>query len=332
MRTTRWVPVLMLVMPLAAVFAATLPTEPYSAANFTVSLPSSWTVAEDAKNGTVVARQNGRRDDSAAVLFFFRTAEPNVTADQLLDRVGSQFAKNLMVRSREGIPGGGYQMVADGMSGTNQVRVGVVAVVTNGVSVVSLLVARTGAFDALGGMELVTNIMASFRVRNAAAPASPPSALAPPGSGRLDVPPLARPPTFADLAGGWGNDDSVVTNYVSYRGDYAGYQSIATKEKWVFDGKGNVSSAFTANVAGQGTARQVNERKKGTVVLSPGNVMTMAWIGAAPASFVIRGWRELPGMTVLLLNGPWYGQVPADVLGDRRIGGNLNSYWVRTAR
>ena len=134
-------------------------------------------------------------------------------------------------------------------------------------------------------------------------------------------PPLARPLTFADLAGGWGNDDSVVTNYVSYRGDYAGYQSIATKEKWVFDGKGNVSSAFTANVAGQGTARQVNERKKGTVVLSPGNLVTMAWIGAAPASFVIRGWRELPGMTVLLLNGPWYGQVPADVLGgspDRR--------------
>ena len=110
MRTTRWVPVLMLVTPLAAIFAATLPTEPYSAANFTVSLPSSWTVAEDARNGTVVARQDGRRDDSAAVLFFFRTAEPNVTADQLLDRVGSQFAKNLMVRSREGIPGGGPKL------------------------------------------------------------------------------------------------------------------------------------------------------------------------------------------------------------------------------
>ena len=47
----------------------------------------------------------------------------------------------------------------------------------------------------------------------------------------------------------------------------------------------------------------------------------------------IQGWRELPGMTVLLLNGPWWnGDVPADILADWGKGTNLNSYWVRKSK
>jgi hypothetical protein len=151
-------------------------------------------------------------------------------------------------------------------------------------------------------------------------------------NGKLDVPPPARPLTFADLAGEWNNDDSVITNYANYRGDYAGYQSIATREKWVFDGKGGVFSAFDAVTSGRSGTRQVNEKKAGTVTFSHGIVMTLGWRGASQASFVIRGWREMPGLTVLLLNGPWYGNVPADVLADRSRGTNLNSYWVRKSK
>jgi hypothetical protein len=45
---------------------------------------------------------------------------------------------------------------------------------------------------------------------------------------------------------------------------------------------------------------------------------------------LLRGWVELPEMTVIVLNGPWYQDgVPADVLGDPKIGTNLNAQWAR---
>lgn len=45
---------------------------------------------------------------------------------------------------------------------------------------------------------------------------------------------------------------------------------------------------------------------------------------------MIRGWLDLPSLTVLQLNGPyWSTDVPSDVLADRRIGANLDAYWVR---
>ncbi len=246
----------------------------------------------------------------------------------------TQFAKNLNIRMREAIRGGGRRMIADGMAGNNRVRVGVLALVTNGAAVVSLLVSKPGDFELLGGIELVAGILTSLKAKDAPAPpaSSPQGGSVAGQGGKLDVPPLARPLTAADLTGEWSNDDSVMSNYVNYRGDNAGFQSISTREKWVFDGKGGVSSAFTGTTAGRGGARQVNEKKSGTVAFSQGIVMTLAWSGAAQPSYVIRGWRELTGMTVLLLNGPWYGNVPADVLADRSRGTNLDSYWIRKSK
>jgi hypothetical protein len=202
------------------------------------------------------------------------------------------------------------------------------------------LVSKPADFDPLGGIELVTSILTSLKARDRPASSSSPPALPPAvpqggplkgPNGKLNVPPPGRPLTFADLTGEWNNDDSVLTNYVNSRGDSAGFESIATREKWIFDGRGGVSSAFTGTTAGRGGARQVNEKKSGTVIFS-GMVMTLGWNGAVQPSYIIRGWRELPGMTVLLLNGPWYGNVPGDVLADRNKGTNLNSYWVRKAK
>ena len=231
-------------------------------------------------------------------------------------------------------------MIADGTIGNNRLRVGIIAFVGSGASLVNLLISKPADFDALGGIELVSTILTSLKPRDAAAqpapPAAPPSpAPASPGGpaavagGKPDVPALARPLTFADLAGEWTNDDSVFSNYVNSRGGYAGYQSIATREKWIFDGKGGVSSAFTGITSGSGATSKLNETKSGTVTFSQGTVITLVWRGASTASYVIRGWGEIPGATVLLLNGPWYSGVPADVLADRRIGVNLNSYWLR---
>lgn len=336
MTPTRWLPTSFVLFFSGLSLAASIPLEPHAAASFTVGMPRSWTVVEDAPNGLLVARQNAGRDDSASVLFLFKPGATNRTEDQLLDSVSSQFAKNLVVHMREALPGGGHQMVADGVSGAMRMRVGVIALVINGTSVVSLLTAKPADFEGLGGMELVTSMLASLKVRGAsAAPAPSPSAQPAPAtgaSGKLDVPPPARPLTVADLAGEWSNDDGVITNYVNYRGDYSGYQSIAIRDKWVFDGRGGVSSAFTATTAGQGGVRQVNEKKTGAVTLTRNTILTLGWNGAAQPSYLIRGWREMQGMTVLLLNGPWYGQVPADVIADRSRGTNLDSYWVRKGR
>jgi hypothetical protein len=328
----------LLSVPIGMALAGTVPLVPFAGASFTVSMPRSWTVTEDAPNGLVAARQDPRREDSAAVLFLVKIADANVSEDQLLDTVAGNFAKNLNISKRETRPGGGRLMIADGTVGGIRTRVGVIALTTGGASLVSLLLSKPGEFDGLGGIELVTNILTSLRARNApappaSAPSVPHSGPAAGTNGKLDVPPLARTLTFADLAGEWDNDDSVMSNYVNSRGDYAGYQSISTRDKWIFDGRGGVSSAFTGTIAGRGSARQVNEKKAGTVSFSQGIVMTLGWSGAPAPSYVIRGWRELPGMTVLLLNGPWWnGNVPADVLGDRNKGTNLNSYWVRKSR
>jgi hypothetical protein len=336
MITARWFTLLLSSVFLEMVLAGAVPLAPYTATNFTVSMPRSWTVVEDAPNGLLIARQNPGRDDSAAVLFLVKPAEANVSEDQLLDTVANNFAKNLTIRTREAIPGGGHRMIADGMAGNIPVRVGVIALVVNGASLVSLLVSKPADFEPLGGIELVTSILTSLKARDRPASSSSPPALPQGGplkgpNGKLNVPLPSRPLTFADLTGEWNNDDSVLTNYVNSRGDSAGFESIATREKWIFDGRGGVSSAFTGTTAGRGGARQVNEKKSGTVIFS-GMVMTLGWNGAVQPSYIIRGWRELPGMTVLLLNGPWYGNVPGDVLADRNKGTNLNSYWVRKAK
>jgi hypothetical protein len=330
----RWFLMPLVFAPLGMVLASTVPLSPYDATNFTVSMPQSWTVAEDAANSLLVARQDPKRDDAAAVLFLVTKADANISEDQLLDSVTSQFAKNLNIGTREAIPGGGRRMIADGMAGNNRVRVGVIALVTNGAALVTLLISKPGDFEPLGGIELVTGILTSLKAKDAPAPPPPSSQVAPaPGpGGKLDVPPLARPLTAADLVGEWNNDDSVLTNYVNYRGDSAGFESIAIREKWIFDGTGGVSSAFSGVTAGRRGARQINEKKSGTVAFSQGMVMTLGWSGAAQPSYVIRGWRELNGLTVLLLNGPWYGNVPADVLADRGKGTNLNSYWIRKSK
>lgn len=46
--------------------------------------------------------------------------------------------------------------------------------------------------------------------------------------------------------------------------------------------------------------------------------------------YVLRGWLELPEMTIMKLNGPWYNDpIPADIFTDPEQGWNLNENWVR---
>src|SRR5713226_377018 len=63
MTTRQWLPVVLVLLPSAMVLAGTVPVTTYTATRFTVSMPRSWTVAEDAGSGLVVARQDPARDD-----------------------------------------------------------------------------------------------------------------------------------------------------------------------------------------------------------------------------------------------------------------------------
>ena len=316
--------------------------EPYDASGkLTVSLPRAWKVTADLDKGMIVAQQDPSRSDAAAVILVIQP-DPTATEDQLLDVVAGSVSKDLKVRKREALPGGrGHTMIADGTADGIKIRLGAVAIVANGASLVCLLASRPDDFDRLGGIDLVTSIIASLKTAPAAQPPPPPAEQAPPApaataapaiaNGRLVVPPLDHKVALAELAGEWRQDDSVTTRYVSAStGAYAGFDSIATTEHWTLDGKGGVFSSFLATVAGNGGARQIKEKKGGTVTLAPSNVITLHWKGAAEQHYLLRGWVELPTMTVMTLNGPWYqGGVPADVLADPHKGFNLDQHWVR---
>jgi hypothetical protein len=49
------------------------------------------------------------------------------------------------------------------------------------------------------------------------------------------------------------------------------------------------------------------------------------------AKYVIRGWLELPDMTVLEVCGPWYDDdvIPQEIFNNPNQGANLNKKWVR---
>jgi hypothetical protein len=143
-------------------------------------------------------------------------------------------------------------------------------------------------------------------------------------NGRLVVPPASRALTIADLAGDWGHNDGITTSYVDrYTGAHAGTDSIHFKEKWTITGQGGISLDFF----GIRNGKKIAEKSNGTVALSNGILVIRM---TNMQQYVVRGWLELPDMTIMVLNGPWYEDgVPADVLGNPEKGTNLDKNWVR---
>ena len=46
--------------------------------------------------------------------------------------------------------------------------------------------------------------------------------------------------------------------------------------------------------------------------------------------YVFRGWLDLPDMTIMKLNGPWYDDpIPSNILSNPEQGVNLDQTWVR---
>jgi hypothetical protein len=198
----------------------------------------------------------------------------------------------------------------------------ILIVIDAGASVVPILILTpsTEAFDAYSSD--VQAMLGGLVVSRADNKAPPP----PPASGNPVVPPPTRPITMADLAGEWKHEDGIMTRYVDRNtGAYAGFDSIAFRETWTINAKGVVTSDFFAIKNG----RKIIEKTAGTMRIA-GSILDVK-IGS-PAKFVVRGWLEGPEMTVLKICGPFYGEVPADVLAKPEQGSNLNQYWIRKAK
>ena len=142
------------------------------------------------------------------------------------------------------------------------------------------------------------------------------------------TPAAARPQvTVADLAGDWGRNDGINTRYVdAHTGTYAGTDSIHFTESWTIGADGTIALDFL----GIHNGRRISEATTGTVTLSPDGILVIR--KPNEQRFVLRGWETAGDTTVMTLNGPWYGSIPADVLANPAIGANLDQRWVRRRR
>jgi hypothetical protein len=313
----------------------------FDAGAFSVAMPLGWYVTGDASKGLVLAQQDPKRKDAAQILFLLATGT-TATEDQVIDTIAGQTAQNLTVVQRGPLPsGGGKLLIADGVADGNKVRLGAIAVGTNGALMLGLLVATPGDFDALGGLELVSATMATVKASGSAPPAAPadPGPAAPTGGtsapvydhGQLVVPPPTRPIMRADLVGEWKHDDSSITNYVSAStGQYAGFSSIQYAESWSISPGGEVKWKFHGATASSSGAHLVDEDVVGTIAIAVDGTITVTRKSGQNQYYLLRGWFVGPEITVMKINGPWYsGGIPDDVRADPHMGYNLDEYWVR---
>ncbi len=143
--------------------------------------------------------------------------------------------------------------------------------------------------------------------------------------GRLLIPLPTRQLTTADLAGQWGQSDGMNTRYV-YRdsGNYAGFESLTFKSKMTLTGDGGFYDDFYKIENGKLT----KEKTAGSFAVN-GRILSIK--NRNTAKYVIRGWLELPDMTILEVCGPWFDDdvIPQEIFNNPVQGANLNKKWAR---
>lgn len=143
-------------------------------------------------------------------------------------------------------------------------------------------------------------------------------------NGELVIPAPTRTITVADLAGDWGHNDGITTTYVDrYSGTYAGFDSLHFTMNWTITKDGQISLDFF----GLQNGRKISEESSGTVTLA-GGVLVIKMSNTQ--RYVLRGWLELPDMTIMKLNGSWYDEpIPESIFTNPEQGWNLDKLWVR---
>jgi len=145
-------------------------------------------------------------------------------------------------------------------------------------------------------------------------------------NGRLVVPLPTRQLTIADFAGEWGEDASrISTTYVDRSsGAYRGTDNLSFKSKMKITGTGGYANDFYAIRNG----KMEKDYTTGSIRVN-GRVLSIVQKGTA--KYVIRGWLELPDMTIMVVCGPWFDEqeIPESIFTNPDQGTNLNNTWVR---
>jgi hypothetical protein len=191
------------------------------------------------------------------------------------------------------------------------------------------LVSILAVFNDQSYTSQIAAFVSGIDIDKTVAPANNPAPSSSPAldsSGKLIVPLPARQLTVADFAGEWGEDAKrLTTNYV-YRssGSYAGSDNLSYKSKMTITKDGGYINDFFAIRNGQ----KIIDKTNGTITVD-GRVFSIRQKNTA--KYVIRGWLELPDMTILIICGPWYGDdvIPQNIFTDHEQGANLNNTWVR---
>lgn len=188
------------------------------------------------------------------------------------------------------------------------------------------IVSVLGVFNDEAYLPQLVAFSGGMDIENATVPTQP-VATAPlrTENGRLIIPMPTRQLTVADLAGEWGENAGITTTYVNrHTGDYAGFESLHFSDKMTFTSQGQYYSDFFALQNG----RKIKEKTSGTVAVA-GRVLVIKQSNTK--KYVIRGWLELPDMTIIEVCGPWYNDdvIPAKIFTNPDQGANLNKTWIR---
>lgn len=143
-------------------------------------------------------------------------------------------------------------------------------------------------------------------------------------NGKLIIPLPTRQLTVADFEGEWGEDAKRLSTTYVYRssGNYAGSDNLTFRSKMTITKNGGYINDFFAIQNG----KKIIDKTNGTINVN-GQVFSITQ--ADTQKFVIRGWLELPDMTIMILCGPLYDKDIARHIENPEQGGNLNNIWVR---
>lgn len=144
--------------------------------------------------------------------------------------------------------------------------------------------------------------------------------------GNVFIPPPTHQLTIADLAGEWGEESGLIsTTYVNRSdGSYAGTDHLAYRSKMSITSNGGYKNDFFAIRNG----KKEIDITTGTITIV-GSTIFIKQKGLT--KYVVRGWLELPTMTILKVCGPWFDnqEIPAEIFTNPEQGSNLNKNWVR---
>ena len=333
-----WKVAVVVCLALATAHAKPLTLEAHDVGGVSVSTPKGWTFTGDATKGMAVAQQDPKRKDAAQLLVIVSANSGTTTEDQILDTISAQAMAGIKVVKRGAGPSNaGKLLIADGTVDGIAARLGAIALGSNGGMIVGVLIAKQSEFDALGGTDLVVNVLGSLKAtgQSAAPPPPPASSGGDPvmqpvfdSYGMQLLPLPTRKITLADLAGTWEAEDGSSKSYVNAStGTYAGHSSVSTRTIWKIDAKGNLTSSYTGVTTGIGGGFAHDEDTTGKLSFDERGMVVIALKGTARKTYILRGW--FVGKDVILMNliGPFYdnSQPTNAELANPDFAGNLRN-------